>query len=84
MIQEATKRLGAGQYTAHGLRVNAAVRLAEAGCSLHMIGSITGHATAREILRYTRGVDQAKLALQAVERLDEVAKPRTPGKQNSG
>jgi hypothetical protein len=48
-----------------------------------MIAAITGHASAREILRYTKGVDQAKLALQAIERL-EVANPRTKVKQNGG
>jgi integrase len=83
MIHDATARLGAGEHTAHGLRANAAVRLAHAGCTFHMIMAITGHATAREILRYTKGVDQAKLALEAVERL-EVANLRTKGKQNSG
>jgi hypothetical protein len=39
--------------------------------------AITGHATAREILRYTKGVDLAKLALEAVERLEvATTKPR--------
>jgi integrase len=83
MIHDATERLGVAEHTAHGLPANAAVRLAHAGCTFHMIMAITGHATAREILRYTKGVDQAKLALEAVERL-EVANRRTKGKQNSG
>jgi hypothetical protein len=50
---------------------------------MHQIASITGHASMREVLRYTKGVNQAKLALQAVH-LVEVANPRTNGKHRSG
>ncbi len=48
--------------SAHGLRKAAARRLAEAGCSEHEIGAITGHATLREIVRYTKAADQRRLA----------------------
>ena len=37
MIQEATARLGAKDYTAHGLRCNAAVTLIEAGCEVPQV-----------------------------------------------
>jgi integrase len=77
------KMVKSGKYTADGLRANAAVVLAEAGCSMHQIASITGHASMREVLRYTKGVNQAKLALQAVN-LVEVANSGTNGKQRSG
>lgn len=50
----------------HGLRKAAARRLAEAGCTPHMIASITGHATLKEIERYTKAVDQEKLARSAI------------------
>lgn len=50
----------------HGLRKAAARRMAEAGCSPHQIASITGHKTLSEIERYTRAVDQSRLARDAV------------------
>lgn len=53
----------------HGLRKAAARRLAEAGCSTHQIAAITGHATLAEVERYTRAVDQEKLARSAIERI---------------
>ena len=56
--------------TAHGLRKAAARRLAEAGCTAHQIAAITGHKTLREVERYTRAVDQARLAETAMESID--------------
>lgn len=53
----------------HGLRKAAARRLAEAGCSAHQIAAITGHATLAEVQRYTRAVDQEKLAREAMLRI---------------
>lgn len=38
----------------HGLRKAAARRLAEHGCTTHEIAAITGHATLKEIERYTK------------------------------
>lgn len=48
--------------SAHGLRKAAATRLAMAGATAHEIQSITGHRTLSEVQRYTRGVDQKRLA----------------------
>lgn len=56
----------------HGLRKAAARRLAEAGCSVHEIASITGHASISEVQRYTRAVDQEKLAREAMRRMESV------------
>jgi integrase len=63
--------------SAHGLRKAAARRLAEAGCTEHEIGAITGHASLREIVRYTRAADQKRLAVAAMEK----AKARTSSGQ---
>jgi integrase len=52
--------------SAHGLRKAACVRLAEAGCSVHMIMSISGHKSLAEVERYTREVERARLANQAM------------------
>jgi integrase len=54
--------------TVHGLRKAASRRLAEAGCTPHEIAAITGHRTLKEVERYTKGVDQVRLARRAMER----------------
>ena len=62
---------GAGlskECSAHGLRKAACRRLAEAGCSAHQIAAISGHASLREVERYTKAADQARLARQAFEK----------------
>jgi len=46
----------------HGLRKAAARRLAEAGCTEKEIAAVTGHTTLKEVARYTRAVDQKRLA----------------------
>lgn len=62
--------------TPHGLRKAAARRLAEAGCTTHQIAAITGHKTLAEVERYTRAVEQAKLAGDAIRRLEQIGKLR--------
>jgi integrase len=54
--------------SAHGLRKAACRRLAEAGCSANEIAAISGHASLREVERYTRAADQARMARNAVAR----------------
>jgi integrase len=51
---------------AHGLRKAACRRLAEAGCSANVIAAISGHKTLREVERYTRAADQARMARTAM------------------
>jgi integrase len=53
----------------HGLRKAASVRLAEAGCTPHEIAAITGHASLKEIVRYTSTVDRKRLAAAAMEKV---------------
>jgi integrase len=57
---------GLPHCSAHGLRKAAARRLAEAGCTAHEIAAITGHASLAELVRYTRAVDQRRLAEAAI------------------
>lgn len=59
--------------SAHGLRKAAARRLAEAGCTEHEIASITGHASLREITRYTKAADQKRLAVAAMGKVSGTA-----------
>jgi hypothetical protein len=54
--------------SAHGLRKAACRRLAEAGCTAHQIAAISGHASLREVERYTKAVDQARLAKDAIRK----------------
>ena len=55
--------------SAHGLRKAAARRLAEAGCSTHEIAAITGHASLKEVARYTEAVDRKRLAQSAMAKI---------------
>jgi integrase len=61
----------------HGLRKAACTRLADAGATAHEIAAISGHRTLKEIERYTRRADQARLAKAAMERIGhESVKPK--------
>jgi integrase len=65
-FREQCDRAGLPHCSAHGLRKAAARRLAEAGCTAHEIGAITGHASLTELVRYTRAADQRRLAEAAM------------------
>ena len=60
----------------HGLRKAAAVRLAEAGATTLEIAAVTGHASLKEVERYTAGADQVRLAQQGFDKV-EAAKIKT-------
>jgi integrase len=64
---------GLPHCSAHGLRKAASRRLAELGCTVHEVAAITGHASLREVQRYTKGADQRRLATSAIAK----AKTRT-------
>ena len=53
----------------HGLRKLAAANLAEAGCTLHEIASVTGHASLGMLQLYTKSVDQERLSASAISKL---------------
>ena len=65
------QRVGLTGLSPHGLRKAACRRLAEAGCSANEIASISGHASLREVERYTRAADQARMARNAIARTDQ-------------
>jgi integrase len=62
----------------HGLRKAACRRLAEAGCSANVIGAISGHRTLKEIERYTKAADQAKLARAGIEHIGTASVETVP------
>jgi integrase len=68
-FREQCNEAGLPHCSAHGLRKAAARRLAEAGCTEHEIASITGHVSLREIVRYTKAADQARLAVAAMDKM---------------
>ena len=59
--------------TFHGLRKAGCRRLAEAGCSANEIAAWSGQSL-REVERYTRAADQARLARNALARAAMVKK----------
>lgn len=62
---------GLPHCSAHGLRKAGSARLAELGASDREIMAITGHQTAKEIDRYTRGARQKRLAASAMEKWEQ-------------
>jgi integrase len=68
-FRECCDAVGLKNCSAHGLRKAAARRLAEAGNSTNAIAAVTGHTTLKEVERYTRDADQARLADQAIATL---------------
>ena len=80
MIRMATAQIGAPECSAHGLRCNAATALAEAGCSVPEIMSITGHKTFKEAQRYTSHRDQKEVAKRAMAKGKwQIQEPRVNG-----
>jgi integrase len=69
-FREECDKAGLRHCSAHGLGKAAARRLAEAGCTAHEIAAITGHASLREIVRYTKAADQQRLASAAMEKAE--------------
>jgi integrase len=67
---------GLPECSAHGLRKGFTRRAAEAGCTVHQIQAITGHADLRVLAKYTEAVNKRELARAAIERLAGENKPR--------
>jgi integrase len=62
---------------AHGLRKAAAAALAESGCTDKQIMAVTGHKNLSEVTLYTASADQARLAREAIARLEKRTKRLT-------
>jgi integrase len=76
-FHEKTEDAGLNRRSAHGLRKAAGRRLAEAGCTPHQIAAILGHATLGMVSLYTKDANQARLADEAMDRLEAIT--GTPG-----
>lgn len=69
-FREACNAAGVPKGTsAHGLRKAGCRRFAEAGFSVHEIAAWSGHADLREIARYTKAAEQAKMAWAGAAKL---------------
>ena len=68
-FREQCDTAGLRHCSAHGLRKAAARRMAEKGCTEHEIAAITGHASLREVQRYTKAADQKRLAAAAMQKM---------------
>jgi integrase len=69
-FRELCDAAGCPDVSAHGLRKATARRLAEIGCTAHQIAAITGHATLKEVQRYTSAADRKRLAREAMAKLE--------------
>jgi integrase len=76
--------------SAHGLRKAACRQFAEANCTVHQIAAFSGHASLKEVQRYTRAADQKRLAVAAMEARaknrgrTKTGKPKGKVSQNEG
>jgi integrase len=71
-FRECCNKAGAPKgLSARGLRKATARRLAEAGCSVHEIAAVTGHASLSEVERYTKEAKRKRLAEQAIKKVIE-------------
>jgi integrase len=67
----------------HGLRKVAACDLADAGCSVHEIMSVTGHTSLKEVARYTKAANQKRLSQAAILKLERNVKGTRTGKRTT-
>jgi integrase len=74
LFREQCNKAGLRHCSFHGLRKAAARRLAERGCTPHEIAAITGHATLKEIERYTKDAERRCLAASAMEKVKTATK----------
>ena len=70
-FSQQAKQVGLKGCSPHGLRKAACRRLAEAGCSANEIAAISGHKSLNEVARYTRAADQARMARNAMSRMNQ-------------
>jgi len=64
-IAKVCKRIGIEGASLHGLRKNATIELAEAGCTVAQIKAITGHTTDAMVAHYSKKAEQRRLARTA-------------------
>jgi integrase len=81
MVRKQLRRMGIDGYSIHGLRKNAAVALADAGCSPMEIAAITGHRTLGMVQHYTKRRDQRLQGRSAMDKWEQSGKPANVGRK---
>src|SRR5215469_1153686 len=71
MVRKALREMGVDGYAIHGLRKNAAVALADAGCDAFEIAAITGHRTLGMVAHYAKRRDQRRHARSAMDKWEQ-------------
>jgi integrase len=75
MVRKALREMGVDGYAIHGVRKNAAVALADAGCSTMEIAAITGHKTLGMVAHYSKRRGQRLHARSAMDKWEQSGKP---------
>lgn len=68
-LRKLMRRIDCPGYSLHGLRKNATMELAQAGCDDGQIQAITGHSTLEMVKLYSRGARQKARAREAIAKL---------------
>lgn len=68
-FRQCANEAGLPHVTFHGLRKAAATRLADMGCDPIEIAAVTGHASLKEVQRYTETRDRKRAARRAMDKL---------------
>jgi integrase len=76
MVRKQLREICVDGYAIHGLRKNAAVALADAGCSPMEIAAITGHKTLGMVQHYSKRPDQRLHARAAMDKWERSGKPK--------
>ena len=76
MVRKQLREMGVDGYAIHGLRKNAAVALADAGCDAFEIAAITGHRTTAMVAHYAKRHDQRRRARSAMDKWERSGKPK--------
>jgi integrase len=86
-VRKQLRDMGVRGYVIHGLRKNAAVALADAGCDAFEIAAITGHRTVQMVQHYAKRHDQRRRARSAMDKWEAqtgFGKPANIARNRSG
>jgi integrase len=85
MVYRALAAIGVSGHSIHGLRKNAAVELANAGCDAFEIAAITGHKTMGMVQHYAKRHDQRRRARSAMDKWEaQSGKPMNAPRTKTG
>lgn len=83
-FRRARDRAGVKGVSLHGLRKNATIELAEAGCTEAEIKAITGHETSEMVALYSKRANQRKTAQAARRKTEAATREQSESGKTSG